>query len=129
MTYKLGLLFIILYFILVFICWLAMKYMLDPKYIPSFQFIPYILLARTIHAFYSLTVEYIYTAKKTFGLGIITFSGSVIQFLLTFILVNLFSENGIKISIVLGELIIMLGVWIYSNKVFPMPWFNIKIKK
>lgn len=116
--------FIGLYFVIVGFCWLVIHYVVDPKYIPCFEFIPWILLACTIHIFYSLTIEYVYTAKKTIGLGIITFSGSVIQLALTYLLIRYCGSAGIKYSIVIGNLIIMSGVWWYSNRVYPMPWIS-----
>ena len=122
-AYGFGALFIILYFVVMGICWLGIRYMVDVKYLPCFEFIPWILLSGTLHIFYSLTIEYIYTAKKTIGLGIITFIGSVIQLLLTYVLLRYLGKDGIKISMVVGSAIIMAGVWWYSNKVYPMPWF------
>ena len=124
LTYKTGLLFIVLLIAIVPVCWVLMRYFLSEKYIESFRFIPWIMLSLTIYAFYSLVIQFPYTVKKTFGLGIITFSGSVIQLLLTFFLIRELGEDGIKISMVLGALIIMLGVWWYSNKVYPLPWFK-----
>ena len=103
--------------------------LVDDKYIPCFTFIPFVLIARTIHAYYSLIVEYIYTAQKTLGLGIITFSGSACQLLLTFLFVKGLGASGINFSLILGEVLIMLSVWYYSNKVYPMPWFSFFRKK
>lgn len=114
--------FILLYFILVGLCWLVINYVINERYMPCFEFIPWILLAATIKVFYSLTIEYIYTAKKTVGLGAITFTCSIIQLVLTYILLNAFGKEGIKISIVAGSFITMGCVWWYSNKVYPMPW-------
>ena len=65
-----------------------------------------------------------YTVKKTFGLGVVTLLGSGIQLLLTFLLVKTIGADGVKYSLVIGSLVIMLGVWWYSNKVYPMPWFS-----
>lgn len=124
LSYKIGGGFIILYFIIVGCCWLVIYHILDPKYYLSFQFIPYIMLASTINSFYGLFVQYPYTVKKTFGLGIITFSGSLIQLLLTYFFVRGIGSDGIKFSLVIGALIIMLGVWWYSNRVYPMPWLS-----
>ena len=125
MTYGFGGLSVILYFILVVFCWFAIQYVINEKYLPCFQFIPWILMARTLHAFYSLIVEYIYTAKKTLGLGVITFTGSFIQLAMTYSFIRLFGIDGIKISIVVGELVIMIGVWWYSNRVYPLPWLSV----
>ena len=121
--------FIFLYFIVVFVCWLATKYVLDPQYADSFQFIPWIILGLTFHSMYGLVIQFPYSVKKTLGMGIITFSGSLVQLLLTYLLVSNIGINGIKISYALGSFIIMVGVWIYSNKVYPMPWFNVLINK
>lgn len=49
---------------------------------------------------------------------------SAFQLLLTFLLVKTIGADGIKYSLVIGSLTIMLGVWWYSNKVYPMPWFS-----
>lgn len=124
-SYQLGGAFILLYFVLIAVCWLVINYMINEKYLPCFEFIPWILLAATIKVFYSLTIEYIYTAKKTAGLGIITFTCSVIQLVLTYTLLQALGKEGIKISIVVGAFVNMACVWWYSNKVYPMPWFNI----
>lgn len=129
LSYKIYSFFLFLYLLIVPLCWLIIKYILDEKYISSFQFIPWILLSLTINAFYSLVIQYPYSMKKTFGLGIITISGSIIQCILTFILIKYIGENGIKISLVLGSLITTLVVWWYSNKVYPMPWISFITKK
>lgn len=115
----------ILYFVLLAFCWVAIYHVVDSRYIPCFEFIPWILLSCTIHIFYSLTIEYIYTAKKTGGLSVITFSGSLFQLLMTYLLVKNFGADGIKYSIILGGVVIMLGIWVYSNRVYPMPWFKV----
>lgn len=118
--------FIVLYFVIILACWLAIEYFLDVKYADSFQFIPWIILGLTFNSMYGLVIQYPYSVKKTFGLGIITFSGSIIQLLLTYILVSNIGADGVKVSYVAGSFIIMLGVWYYSNKVFPMPWFKFR---
>lgn len=115
--------FSILSILAILVCWLAMKFLLSDKYLPSFQFVPWIILSQTIFSIYGLVVEFPYTVKKTFGLGIITFLGSLVQFLLSYTLISNYGSNGIKISLIIGNTIIAIAVWWYSNKVFPMPWF------
>lgn len=118
--------FAVLSIIVIAACWLAVKFVLDSQYADSFQFIPWIIVGLTLNSMYGLVIQFPYSVKKTFGLGIITFSGSLIQLLLTFFLVSNIGEDGIKISYVAGSFIIMVGVWIYSNKVYPMPWFSFR---
>lgn len=126
LTYKIYQLFIVLYFVAVLFCWVVINYILSDKYRPSFEYIPWIMLSLTIQSFYSLVIQFIYTKKKTFGLGIITFSCSVVQFILTYLLVRTLGSTGIKYSLVIGSLLTTLSVWYYSNKAYPMPWFSFK---
>lgn len=124
MSYKVGGVFLALYFIAVAFCWFAINYLLSDKYLDTFQFVPWILMSLTIYSFYSLVIQFPYTVKKTSGLGVITFFGSLIQLSLSYIFIRMFGVDGIKFSLVLGSLVIMLGVWWYSNKVYPLPWFG-----
>ena len=125
-SYKLFVCFVSLSFLSTAFCWVAIEYVLDDKYESSFQFVPWILLSLTINTFYCLVIQYPYTVKKTFGLGIITFTSSVVQCLLTLCLVRWTGIDGVKISLPIGSLITTLAVWWYSNKVYPMPWFKIR---
>lgn len=124
LTYCIGLLFCALSLMIVIICKLLINYVLDPKYLPSFQFIPWIIFSLTIYSFYGLVIQYPYTVKKTFGLGIITFGSSLVQLFFSYILLYSFGSNGIKYSLIIGSLFTMFGVWWYSNKVYPLPWFS-----
>lgn len=123
-SYLISILFIGLFFFVVAGCWLVIRYLLSDKYLDSFQFIPYIMFSQMIYAFYNLVIQFPYTVKKTMGLGAITFAGSCIQIFITYVLVRSIGINGIKYSMVIGSLIIMLGVWWYSNRVYPLPWFS-----
>ena len=123
-SYIISSVFFLLFFVVMFICWILIQYVLSDLYRDSFQFIPWILFSLTIYSFYSLVVQYPYTAKKTLGLGIITFSGSIIQLLLTFVLVRMLGADGIKYSLVIGALVTMFSVRWYSNRVYPLPWFS-----
>lgn len=125
LIYSLSGLFIILYAILIVICWICINYLLNEKYIPSFQFIPWILLSLVFNSIYGMFIQFPYTVKKTKGIGLITFSGSMIQFAMSYLLINYLGVDGIKISIVAGSFIIMVGIWWYSNKVYPLPWFSL----
>lgn len=126
-SYKVMLMFFVLAILAIIICWLVMRFVLDKQYAESFQFIPWIMIGLTFHSMYSLVIQFPYSVKKTFGLGIITFSGSIIQLLLTYLLVSNVGMDGVKISYVAGSFIIMAGVWYYSNRVYPMPWFSLSI--
>lgn len=110
-------------------CWFIFNYIIDTKYLPAFGYLPIIILANFIHTFYSFTIQFIYKVKKTFVMGIITFSGSLLQMLLTFWLIKIFGVMGAAYSLLLGNIIITAGIMTYSNKVYPMPWFSFLTKR
>lgn len=118
--------FFVLSVLIVGLCYILIKFFLDSSYADSFYFIPWIILSLTINTMYSLVIQFPYTIKKTIGLGAITFSGSVLQILLTYILIRCIGIAGVNYSLVLGSLIILIGVWWYSDIVYPMPWFSLK---
>lgn len=123
-TYLAGGAFVIVGGLVVLFCWLIINYFLDEKYIPSFEFIPWIILSQVIYVFYGLTIQYPYAIKKTLGMGIITFTCSIVQCGLTYLFVSSIGKEGIKYSLILGAILTCIGVWWYSNKVYPMPWFS-----
>lgn len=124
MSYQIGFGFVLIGIIVTGICWLAINFVLDKKYVPSFEFVPWIILSQVIYVWYGLTIQYPYTVKKTFGLGLITFVCSLIQCLATFVCVRALGKDGIKYSLIIGSSLTCIGVWWYSNKVYPMPWLQ-----
>lgn len=103
--------------------WVILNFFVESKYQESFKFVPLLILGQWIYCIYNLSIQYIYKEKKTIVLGIITFVGSLIQIGMTWLFVTLFGVMGVAYAAVLGSIIISLGVFVYSNKVYPMPWF------
>lgn len=103
--------------------WFILNYLVESKYQESFKFVPLLILGQWIYCIYNLSIQYVYKQKKTLILGIITFTGSIIQVGLTWLFVKLFGVIGVAYSAVIGSILISLGVFVYSNKVYPMPWF------
>lgn len=122
--YKISLGFVILTAIAIFISWFIIKYLLDTSYLPTFDYIPYVMISLLFTALYGMVVQFVYTAKKTIGLGIITLSCSIIQILLAYILVPSIGSIGICYSLIIGSLLTWLIIWRYSQTIYKMPWFN-----
>lgn len=123
-TYILIAAFFIVGLLSVFGAWFIIYFIINKKYIPSFQYIPWIILGSYIYAFYNFFIEFIYKVKKTLIMGIITFTGSVIQMLLSYYLVKKLGALGAAYSTVIGAVIISLFIFLYSNKVYKMPWLS-----
>ncbi len=104
------------------VCWFIFNFMIDKKYLLAFEYMPFIILANFIYTFYQFTIQYIYKMKKTIIMGIITFSGSIIQMLLSYWLIQEYGVIGAVYSLLIGNLLITLCIFIYSNVVYDMPW-------
>lgn len=123
-TYIVIIGFFLLMVPLIGIVWIAINYMLNESYKQSFIYIPWIFVSLTLTTAYEQIVKFVYTVKKTLGLGIITFTCSIIQCVFTLIFLKCFGAIGVGYSMVLGATLIFISVWIYSQKVYQMPWFS-----
>lgn len=127
-TYLISALFVLLGLLMIGISWVIIEFVLSDNYKDSFFFLPSIIISSVIYSFYSLVIQFCYIRKKTKGIGTITFIGSCIQCLISFILIRNLGPEGLNISIIVGSVIIMIVTWWYSNKVYTLPWFNINSK-
>lgn len=118
-------LFLLLFVVALFAivgAWVIINYLIDDKYRESFIYIPGIITSLFICAIYNFSTQFIYTMKKTSQLGIITFTGSILQMILSYFFIKLLGLTGAVISGILGSLIISVVIFYYSNKVYPLPW-------
>lgn len=121
-TYLLFAIFGIAGLLAVGVSWVIFNYLIDSKYLPAMGYMPLIILANFIYTFYNFTVQYIYKVKKTLVMGIITFSGSIIQMILSYCLIKEIGVMGAVYSLLIGNILVTIAIFIYSKKVYPMPW-------
>lgn len=125
LTYLCLTAFLILALLTIALSWVILNYMVDDKYKESFIFIPWLVTGLFINIIYSFAIEFIYKMKKTLVLGLITFTGSLIQMVLTYYFVKQWDALGAAYSALVGYVLISIAIFIYSCKVYPMPWFNV----
>lgn len=125
LNYILILLFAVVAIISIIFAWIILNYLVESKYKNSFTFVPYLITGLWIYNVYNLSIQLIYKQKKTLIMGIITFTGALIQMLLSYILIKTYGAIGVAYSTIIGSLIISFGIFIYSNKVYPMPWLKV----
>lgn len=106
--------------------WFVLTFILDSKYEGSFMFLPYMLLSIFIYYVYVFAMQLIYKMKKTFIMGLITFTGSVLQMSFSYFLIRDFGAIGAVYSSVVSSVFVCIGIFLYSNKVYPMPWLSLK---
>ena len=123
---KLSYLFVGCLGVLVLICYFifyALIILIYPEsYHPSTRFLPWILLGEFFRGCYLIYVNFIHYTLNTKVLGFITFSLTLIQVLLSYLLIYFMGAIGAAISTCIISLLTALCVGIYSNRVYPMPW-------
>ena len=121
-TYVLSVLFLIVALMALAASWFIFEFLIDKKYLPALGYMPLIILANYVYLLYSFTIQYIFKVKKTFVMGIITFTGSLIQMLLSYVFIRQYGVMGAVYSFLIGNILISIGISVYSQKVYPMPW-------
>ena len=81
LNYILILLFAVVAIISIIFAWIILNYLVESKYKNSFTFVPYLITGLWIYNVYNLSIQLIYKQKKTLIMGIITFTGALIQML------------------------------------------------
>jgi len=94
------------------------------KYSEASQFIFWAILSQTFQGMYLFFVNYIFFAKKTKGLAVITFTCASLQVVLSYILITSIGAMGAAYSTAIVSFVNFAIVAWYSNKVYPMGWFN-----
>lgn len=121
-TYLICLLMILLFLALNLVSPIIFKYFIAPEYHLSIKYVFWLGLGFLFQGFYFMAVNYIFFVKKTYILGITTFSNALLNILLTYIFINLYGTIGAAYAFALSFIIFFITSWFLSNKVFPMPW-------
>jgi O-antigen/teichoic acid export membrane protein len=107
---------------------LIVTYFLDPKYGSSKRFIAWAIFAQMFQGMYLMFVCFIFYIKKTSLLAWITFSCSLVQVAFSYVFIQRYGPIGAAYSTIMVSFLNFVAVWIYSNKVYHMPW-NIFIRQ
>jgi O-antigen/teichoic acid export membrane protein len=98
------------------------KYFLDARYLLAIEYIPWIAFGYAFQGMYLMVVNYIFFTKKTYVLSLLTFSTGVTHMLLSYLLIKEYGAIGAAQATTLSFLITFVLVWVWSAKVYPMPW-------
>jgi O-antigen/teichoic acid export membrane protein len=102
------------------------KYFLSQKYIDTQAYIPWIMLSQVFQGMYFMVGNYVFFAKKTKKLAVITFACSMLQVIFSYFFIKSLGPIGAVYSTVIVSFVNFIAVWIYSSKVYDMPWFTFK---
>lgn len=119
--------FVIISYILSF---LVILYIYQESYNGALAYLPYIFVGQLFMGYYSLFVNFIHYTQKTKVLGLITFSLTLIQVLVSYLLIRTLGPIGSAISSAIISLCIFVLVTKYATLVYELPWrqlFSLRI--
>lgn len=105
-----------------FIMKIAIPFLFKGDYLNAIKFMPFIMASLFFDGMYSIVSGYIFYREKTKILGAITFMSSILQIILTLFFVRKFGVIGAAYSTCIVSLVTFLAVFIYSNKIYAIPW-------
>src|SRR5690606_17590055 len=94
------------------------------KYEESIRFLPFFLGFNFFNSCYIIFSMIIYYSKTTKYLGVITIATSFVHVVLIVSLTNVFGAVGTAASSLIVSILTMFAIYFYSNRVYPMPWFE-----
>lgn len=122
--------FIFLIMILLPIClfispW-AFCLLIGKEYQPAMQVIGLLCLGQIFNGMYLMVTNYIFFAKKTQLLGLVTITSGIINVILLNVFVDLYGIIGAAWAFIISSFIQFMFTWILSAKVYCMPWLYMK---
>lgn len=117
--------FLVLILIVVFSLYLLpsiLLFLVGESFQSANQFIIWIILGYTFNGMYLMVCAFIFYAKKTKLLSIVTISTALINIPLCYFFLIYFGTVGASMSMAVTYFILFIATWYLSNKVYKMPW-------
>lgn len=116
----------------ILIIWIISVYLIQVMYAPSYhaslEYLPWVMLSQFFYGGYLMFVCFIHYTLKTKILGAITFSWSLVQIGITYILISRIGAVGAAVSSAIVSIATFICVTAYAMKVYRLPWFSFKHK-
>ena len=114
-------LFIIAY-ISNFILSRTMKLYIDDDFHQAFDVLPIVLLGYSFTGMYYTVTNYVFHARKTLSLSILTSLTSALMLTVSFFLVASFGLYGAAISFASGQFCLFIFTFLLARKLYDLPW-------
>lgn len=121
-SYMIFLLLITIATIISFFSSSIIQIIVDEKFYSAHIYIKYFAFSSAFDGMYLIVVNYIFFMKKNIYLAYITFSTSIIQVLIAYVLIKANNAIGAAQASLIVSILTFIIVWGYSNKFFKMPW-------
>jgi O-antigen/teichoic acid export membrane protein len=104
---------------------IVFKIFIDVKFFDALKFVFWIILGFVFQGMYFMVTNYISYSEKTYYQAIVTVSVGAISILMTYFFIKFFGPVGAAIAFCFSYFLMFIFTWIFSNKVYPMPWFKL----
>ena len=125
-TYIYMLAVLVLALVFSFISYFIVYHFLSVRYLESAKYIGWAMFTQAFQGMYLIVGIYIFYSKKTAKLAIVTSSLSILQLILSYLLVKYIGPIGAAYSSFIVCVVNFIVVWYLSVHVYAMPWFNFK---
>ena len=119
--------FIMLALVVTGISHYLLPFMTAEEYHDGFAYVIWIALGYAFLGMYNLVFPYGVYIGNTKYLGVITFSAACLNLVLNYNLILLNGTIGAAQATLVSYAFLFLVLFWYSNKLYPMPWFKIKL--
>lgn len=126
-SYLIALIELVLGIILYFLIFFAISNFVDKKYLPSTQFLFWLILAGIFQGWYFLFTNIIIHAGKTLYQSGITILVGVLSILINYFLISKFGSAGIGPAFAISFFLLFGFSWGAASIVSSLPWFNSKL--
>jgi O-antigen/teichoic acid export membrane protein len=121
-TYGYFALLVLLVVFLDQIAYYIFSYWIDTNFTDAYRYVVYILIMYAFNGMYFMVVGYLFYFKKTKVLATITFTNALLHVGLSYLLIRIYGAIGVAYSGIISYAIMFVAVWIYSHRIYPMPW-------
>ena len=129
LTYIFMACFLTLAFSMILGAKILFRLFINKKFAGAEPLVFWVALGFAFTGMYFAVVNYIIYQKKTHILAYITLTNGFLNIGLTFFGLRNFGILGAVKAQALGSLVFFISTWIFSAKVYPMPWFQIFPRK
>lgn len=127
-TYGYAIVVIMLAIAITFMSYLLIPLMTTESFHGASAYVAWIAFGYAFHGLYMMFFPYSVLVGRTSFIGIITFFVACLNLIGNYFLIKLNGTVGAAQSTLLSYVCMMLCVWWYSNKLYPMPWLKLSHK-
>lgn len=125
-----------LYFVAIVICGfmfylvlpLIFKILIDPKFNESLKYCFWIIMGFVFQGMYFMVTNYISYSEKTYFQAFVTLGVGIITIPANYFFIKIFGSVGAAMVFSFAYFLLFLFTWIFSARVYSMPWFSNHLK-